>query len=336
MMKTFGKFAAVLIALAPLYSPQDLQARPIKVGVLRTAGGCAAYFIARDKGYFAAEKLETEAIFFDAAQPNAVATVSGDIDVGIAGLSSALYTLAGEGYLKIIAGSNYNTPTFNASTIVASNQAVASGLTTLKNLAGHSVGITQVGSPFHYTLAMLAQKNGVDLKSVRVLPLQSFANISSALTGGPVDLGILVASVATSLTDKGNGKTIPWSVDDEPQQVSVMWIATKTANERADMVRRFLAAYRKGVSDYDAAFVGPGSARKNGPTADATLELLSKDLGQTPDEINRSIAYIDHDARLDLKDIARQIAWYRSQGMLKGDFGVDQVVDRRYAVALPD
>ena len=36
----------------------------------------------------------------------------------------------------------------------------------------------------------------------------------------------------------------------------------------------------------------------------------------------------------DVKDIFHQIAWYQSQGMLKGEFGIEQVIDRRYLLPL--
>ena len=51
------------------------------------------------------------------------------------------------------------------------------GLKSLADLPGHSVGITQVGSTFHYSLGVLAQKRGFDLASMRLVPLQSIPNM---------------------------------------------------------------------------------------------------------------------------------------------------------------
>ena len=33
--------------------------------------------------------------------------------------------------------------------------------------------------------------------------------------------------------------------------------------------------------------------------------------------------------------VAREIAWYRTQGMIKGDVTVDQVIERRYLLEMP-
>jgi len=49
--------------------------------VLRLSSS-APVFIAQDKGYFREAGLDIELKFFDAAQPIAVATTSGDVDFG--------------------------------------------------------------------------------------------------------------------------------------------------------------------------------------------------------------------------------------------------------------
>ena len=59
-------------------------AEHIKIGGQKTT---SPLYIAVEKGYFAAEGLDPELVYFEAGQPVAVATVLGDIDFGIAGLT---------------------------------------------------------------------------------------------------------------------------------------------------------------------------------------------------------------------------------------------------------
>jgi hypothetical protein len=47
-----------------------------------------------------------------------------------------------------------------------------------------------------------------------------------------------------------------------------------------------------------------------------------------------SITYADPEARLDVKDVLRQIAWYRAQGLIKGNVDGNTLIDKRYARAL--
>jgi NitT/TauT family transport system substrate-binding protein len=104
MNRSALRIPAVILGIAFAHqAPSAAGAESIKVGLLPISGS-APVFIAEEKGYFTAEGLDVQIVNFDAAQPTAVATVSGDIDFGVAGLSSALYTLCGEGALRIIAG----------------------------------------------------------------------------------------------------------------------------------------------------------------------------------------------------------------------------------------
>ena len=70
----------LVIAASSIARAEDLQ--KAKVGVLRLSSS-APVFIAQDKGYFKEAGLDVKLKFFDAAQPIAVATASGDIDFGI-------------------------------------------------------------------------------------------------------------------------------------------------------------------------------------------------------------------------------------------------------------
>ena len=73
----------------------EAQAETIKVGILKVAGAAPVY-IAEEKGYFAAEGLSAEPVYFDAAAPIAVAAVSGDIDIGAVGTSAGMFSLGAQ------------------------------------------------------------------------------------------------------------------------------------------------------------------------------------------------------------------------------------------------
>ena len=57
---------------------------------------------------------------------------------------------------------------------------------------------------------------------------------------------------------------------------------------------------------------------------------------QSPDAVRSGIAYIDPQLRVNVADVMRQIAWYKSQNMVKGDVDGQKIIDRRYVVGLPD
>jgi NitT/TauT family transport system substrate-binding protein len=310
-------------------------AEEVKIaGVKTTAAG--ALYIAVDRGYFADVGIEPKFIDFDSPGPVPVAVVSGAADIGSTGVSAELYALAGQGALKLIAGQAHEAKGYQVNAFLVSNTAAAAGLTRFDQLAGHTVAISQVGSPVHYAASQVALKNGVALDRLRFLPLQSNANIISAVTGGTADAGVVPANVAAPALAHGDVKLLGYVGDEIQWQSSAVFIAPTTGDKRGDMVKRFLTALRRGLRDFHAAFSAPDGTRRDGPTAPAILAILARHTGLSEAQIRTGIPYVDPEARLDLASIAHELAWFTGQKMLKGPITVDDVIDRRFAAGYPE
>jgi NitT/TauT family transport system substrate-binding protein len=262
--------------------------------------------------------------------------VSGDIDIGATGLTAGFYSLVGQGALRMLAAQSFERPGYQDQAVVASNRAWDSGLRTIKDLSGHSVAISQIGGAPHYSLALLAEKFGIDLKNLRILPLQSNANRLSAVAGGTADTAIIPVTYVMASLKRGDAKLLGWVGDYAPWQLGAVFASTKSTNERRDMLERFLRAYRRGAHDYHEAFSDAEGKLRFGPAAAELIAIIAKGAGQPEDDIRLGITYIDEAARIDVKDILHQIAWYKSQGMIKGDVIGEEIIDRRYALTLPD
>src|SRR4051794_7660324 len=228
--------AAVMISMSNTSAQTAPKAR---VGVLRLSSS-APVFIAQDKGYFKQAGLDIELKFFDAAQPIAVAVTSGDVDFGVTAFTAGLYNLAGKGTLKVIGGMSREKAGYPLIGYFASNNAWAAGLKTPKDLAGKRIAVTQVGSSFHYSLGLLADKYGFKLADVKVLPLQSLSNAAAALKGETVDAALLPISTARSLVDSGGAKLLGWVGDETPWQLGAVFASPKTLADKV-LVGKFLS-----------------------------------------------------------------------------------------------
>ena len=325
----------VVLAMLALAAQPCAGADKVRIGLLRAPSGGAVY-IAKEKGYFSTEGIDAEPVFFETAQPIALAVMSGDIDFATSGVTVALYGMAGQGAMRIVGAYIREMPTFHSAGFFASNAAYAAGLRSFKDFPGHSVALPAIGSPPHYELALIAEKYGFDLKSMRLMQLQTNANQVPAVVGGTADLGVIQITAVTAALQHGDVKLIGWTGDETPWQLGAVFTATRTANERGPLVERFLRAYRKGVRDYHDAFTASDGKRRDGPTAEATLTILGKYVPQTRDQLALGVAYYDAEARLDVKDILHQIAWYKSQGMLKPEVDGNTIVDKRYVTPMPE
>ena len=239
---------AGLMAITAMGTARAEDALKARVGVLRLSSS-APVFIAQDKGYFREAGLDVELKFFDAAQPIAVATTSGDIDFGVTAFTAGLYNLAGKGTLKVIGGMSREKAGYPLIGYFASNNAYAAGLKTPKDLAGKRVAMTQVGSAFHYSLGLLADKYGFKLADVKIVPLQSLSNAAAALKGETVDAALLPISTARKLMDEGGAKFLGWVGDETPWQLGAVFASPKTLTNKV-LVTKFLGALAKADREY--------------------------------------------------------------------------------------
>jgi NitT/TauT family transport system substrate-binding protein len=318
MKRTVVALAAAILALVSPAGASD----KIKIGLLKFATNGPTY-IALEKGYFAAQGIDASLVFFDAAQPIAVASVSGDIDVGVTGVAAGFYNLAGKGALAIIAAQSREEPGYANNAILASNRAWDAGLRGYKDLAGHSVAVTTVGSPTHYAIGVLADKFGIPLDRIRVIPMQTNSNQVSALAGGQVDAGVIPATPAVAMLKRNDAHLLGWAGDEVSWQLGAIFVKKSMIAERRKLLENYIAAYRRAGHEFYDAFLrkGPDGKLQVGAEAPQLLAILSKYLGQPPEQVKEGIAFVDPDGRLLVKDIYRQIAWYQAHGMV--DKGVD-------------
>jgi NitT/TauT family transport system substrate-binding protein len=324
-----GRRALTTFVLAAgVARPALAQKRKLRVGILRLASS-GGVFIALARGYFQDAGLDVELTYFDAAQPIAVAAASGDIDIGVTAFTTGLFNLAGKGAISVVAGQSREVRGFPLIAYLASTHAPgAASIHAPKDLAGHRVGVTQTGSTFHYSLGLLAEKYGFPLSSVQIVALQSLSNVAAAVKGGAVDGALLPVTTAKPLLDGGDARLLGWVGDETPWQLGCVFVSRRMKQE-PDVIAQFLVAYRRGCRDYHDVLL---AAAKDGavPVTDATkplLDIIAKEVGQSVDQVRVGLPYVDPEAKLDVANVANQIAWNQQQGFIDKGFTIDSVID---------
>ena len=326
--------AAALVTFA-LGTGPAAAADKVKVAVVSSLGSAPIY-LADAKGYFKDAGLDVELVHFDSAQPVAVAVAAGDIDFGATGLTGAFFTFADNNVLKLIGGGTWERKGFQGLGLIASNQAWESGVKTIAALKGHSVAITQAGTALHYSLYLMLKKYNVDLKDVRVLPLQSNPNVGSAITGGQADGAMLSSGNAFALINKDSAHLLGWLGDElGDAQGDGIYTSTKDANDRPDAVKHFLAAFRKAAQTWDAAFLDANGQRADQAAAPEMIAIAAKGLGVSEQVVKLGLPYFDPQARVSVADVQGALDWYYAQGMIKTHIDARKITDFRYAIEAP-
>src|SRR5688572_8959219 len=164
---------ALLVALVLVAGTAEAQDK-VKVGVLKLSSS-AVLFVGVEKGFFKEFGVDPELVYFQAAAPIATALAAGQLDVGATGLTAALYNIVlGGEKMWIVADKGREWPGYPLNAVVVQKELADSGaVKTLADLKGKRIGITQLGSTFHYHLGNMLEKHGLTLADVKIVPLQA-------------------------------------------------------------------------------------------------------------------------------------------------------------------
>jgi NitT/TauT family transport system substrate-binding protein len=202
------------------------------------------------------------------------------------------------------------------------------------DLAGRRIAITQAGSSFHYSLGLLADKDHFTLAGMHLLPLQSLANIASALKGGSVDGALLPVTTALPLMAAGDIKLLGWVGDETPWQLGAVFVSRDMMRHR-DMVAKFLAAYREGTRDYHdilLASLKDGRAQINDQTR-PLIDSITRYTHLKSQQVIVGLSYIDRDGMLDVAGVAKQLAWFQKNHFVDPGFTITDVVEESFGYA---
>ena len=331
--KIFAASAAIALAGLTGFAEQAAAADKIKVGALRFTSHSAS-FVAFERGYFKEQGLDVEFVFFQAAQPMAVAIASGDVDFGVTAISGGLINLAEKGAVKVIGGALHEEKGVDGQKILVSKAAYDAGVTHPSKLKGRSYGITQAGSSFHYMAHKIAQKEGFSGSEIKLKPLHKVGAIIGALKSGQIDAWSIVPHIAKALAKSPAIHVIGDVADYIPDyQVTTVFTSAKNAKGNRDLVKRFLAAFSKGADDFNAALVDKSA----GAQADeAMVKLIHKyvytnrPFEKAAPSIRNGSMRINQGAKLNLKSVQDQLDWFKSEKLVSEKVTIDMLVDKSY------
>ncbi len=330
MSLTRREFGLAALAAGTFAATPARAADKIHIGILPLASHSPT-FIALAKGYFTDAGLDADFVTFEASEPMAVAIASGDVDFGVTAITGALIALAGKGVVKVIGGSLEEAPGIDGEKILVSKKAHDEGVTSPAQLKGRIFGITTAGSSFQYMAHKIAQKEGFPDSAMELKSLQKVPVVIAALKSGQIDAWSIQPNIADNLAKSGDAFVIGKISDYAPNyQVTTVFTSTANIAKKRDLVTRYLAAYSKGVADYNAALVDKKMDEKD--TA-AIVEMIHKyvyastPLDKADPMIRAGAMRIAPDARLNLASVKDQLEWFKAEKMVPAGVTMDKLVD---------
>jgi NitT/TauT family transport system substrate-binding protein len=303
-----------LLAVAPAWSNDR-----IVVSIhANTVGGTTAHYIARDKGYFAAEGLDVEFIKQETAGALTATLLAGQADIGTTALSAAYFNAARNKDLRVLAAATLERAGYKSQAYVASMPAYRAGLTRPADLAGKRIAISTLGGGIHLNVLLLGRKYGFPVLPANLVQLTTNANIAVAVKANAVAAAVVSSLPAAALDAAGEGKIIGYVGDETPYLTQVVFASSRAISTRRAVLVRYLRAYLRAARDYADTFEQRDASGvvTRGPEASGMLAILAKNTGQSAGLIADALPYVQPDGAFDPAEVSMQLAIWQQAGMV--------------------
>jgi len=298
MTKCFMSLAVALGATLALVATDVAGAADkIRVGEGPFITG-GAFYIARDKGYFAKVGIEVETKPFIDGALAVPSMVAGELDMTFMTPNASLFNSIAKGApLVVILDRGHNKKGF-AYTLVNVTQALSDqGIKSMADFAklkGKKIGVGALGSINQYNMAQALLKVGLDpAKDVQWVVNVSQPDLMKMLGTGQVDATDLAWQFGVFAQQNKWGPIVATGDQMVPNAAIGMFVVRKDFLEKnRDVVVRFAMAYLHAAKEFNAAAQAPDKHMD-------VVELLAKNTALNKPELVKGIApnwsYINED-----------------------------------------
>jgi NitT/TauT family transport system substrate-binding protein len=304
--------------------PLSPQVRVRLADIQSTSDG--GFYLALDKGYFAAEGLDVELVRFDTAAAQVGALGTNQLDVGVGALSAGLLNAVARGIaVKIVA--DRATLRNGALSFMVRTELVESGqIADWKDFRGRTVANNGTGTGAQLALQRGLRAGGLTFDDVDQ-QIISFPDMIPALGNGSIDLGVMIEPLITAAITRGVAVRWKRAIDVYPDlEISLVMYSDEFAR-RTEAANRFMIAYLRGVREYhDGLF-------KSLPNRPQVVQaLVDHTAVKDPALYDRmEPSYVNPNGWVQVENLKEQQRELAELGLLDGPpVDLDSVIDQRY------
>jgi NitT/TauT family transport system substrate-binding protein len=338
--RVLAALSVIAALLTTAFTPgftQALAQERVTVGTTRAVAN-SVLFLGVEQGLFKAEGLDVEMTAYASDEDVAEALAAGATDFGLAGFTATAFKLAGAGTIKAVAAQVREKADYEGNDIVVSNAAFERGQRKPENLGTASFATYRLGTVLHYQIGQIARVKQFDIRNVTLKPQGSLAEIARAIASGSADAAILPGTEARALLAAGQARLLAWYSEVDETQLGALFVSSKATETRRATMEKFVRAYRRAAAEYAAVFLHNdrfGKRVTNARTREMAAKIAryvfpGRPLDTAGATVEAGIYNMERDARLDLADIARQVAWYQSQALIDKDIEARLMVDSSF------
>lgn len=304
----------------------DLAPLEKKVKVTIAEDGAASgagFYIAKEKGYFKDYNIEVEFAQFANSDEMLPALASGEVDIAGGVSTASFFNAIAQGIdVKIIADKGHNVPGKSYFSFVIGNH-MKDKIKEYKDFKGKRIGVSSKNSIDEYIFLEMLKHAGLTQDDVEFVLLGDFGSMLGAIENGSIDAALQIEPLIAQGIENGFHVRFGDATDYAPEsQIALVLGSPKFMNDEQDVSLRFMAAYLKGVRDYNDAFI-------KGEGKEEVIDIMTKHTSLKDPALWEKVFVtgLDPDGKMFLDDIVKQYDAYKANGAISGEIDFDKAVD---------
>lgn len=287
------------------------------------AASGAGFYIAKERGYFEDYNIEVEFAQFANSDDMLPALAAGEVDIAGGVSTASFFNAIAQGIdVKIIADKGHNVPGKSYFTLVIGNHMV-DVIKDYKDLKGKKIAVSSLNSIDWYIYDEMLKYAGLTEDDVEFVLMGDFGSMLGAISSGTIDAAVNIEPLITQGVEKGFHVRFGDATDYAPEsQIALVLGSPDFMNKEQDVSLRFMAAYLKGVREYNDAFI------KN-EGKDEIIDIMTKHTALKDPALweKVNVTGLDPDGKMFIDDIKKQYDAYKSNGAIRGDIDFDKAID---------
>jgi len=287
------------------------------------AASGAGFYIAKDKGYFDDYNIDVKFTQFANSDDMLPALAAGEIDIAGGVSTASFFNAIAQGIdVKIIADKGHYIKGDSYFSFVVRKD-LKDEIKTYKDLKGKRIAVSSQNAVDDYIYRSMLKHAGLEESDVEFVLMSDFGNMLAAMGNGSIDAALQIEPLITQGIEQGLHKRLGDATDFAPDaQIAMVLGSPKFIEQETDVSLRFMAAYLKGVRDYNDAFI-------KGEGKEEIIDIMTKHTALKDPELWEKVAItgLDPNGRMFTEDIKKQYDMYKENGAIRGEFDFETSID---------
>ncbi|MDC3414398.1 ABC transporter substrate-binding protein [Terrihalobacillus insolitus] len=283
----------------------------------------AGFYIAKEKGYFDDYNIEVEFAKFANSDDMLPALASGEVDIA-GGISSAsFFNAISQGInVKIIADKGHNVKGSSYFSFVI-REDLQDEIKEYSDFKGKRIAVSTKNAVDDYIFRRMLDYAGLTVDDVEFVLMPDFGNMLAAIEKGSIDAALQIEPFITKGSEEGIHTRFGDTTDYAPKaQIAMVLGSPKFVTEEKNVSLRFMAAYLKGVRDYNDAF-------NKDKGLDEIISIMTEYTAMKDPELwkNVGVTGLNPNGEMYNENIKDQYEMYKENGATEGELDFDKAID---------